>query len=276
MFGLTNLQKHFVKYKVIPIIVSKNRMLESLQAFHLSPLQWFLAMLCAMLIGISKAGLNSVSIITLSILAWIFGSKTSTGILLPMLIVADIFAVFYYKRQVHWQTLLRVAPWIIIGILVGVWVGKDLNEVIFKKMMASIILIVVIGMFWLEKKPLHHVSTARWFSILMGLATGFTTMVGNQAGGFATVYFLSMRFTKNNFIGTNAWLFLFVNIFKLPFHIFSWHTVDVHSISINLALLPFILIGFYIGIYIVKRIDEVRYRQVILWLTAGATLFVLL
>ena len=251
-------------------------MLESLQTFHLTPLQWFLAMLCAMLVGVSKAGLNSVSIITLSIFAWIFGSKTSTGILLPMLIVADIFAVFYYKRQVHWQTLLRVTPWIIIGILVGVWVGKDLNEAIFKKMMASIILIVVIGMFWLEKKPLHHVSTSRWFSATMGLATGFTTMVGNQAGGFATVYFLSMRFTKNNFIGTNAWLFLFVNIFKLPFHIFSWHTIDVHSISINLALLPFILMGFYIGIYIVKRIDELRYRQVILWLTASATLFVLL
>ena len=251
-------------------------MLESLQAFHWSTFQWFLAMLCAMLVGISKAGLNSVAIITVSILAWIFGSKTSTGILLPMLIVADIVAVFYYKRAVNWQSLWRVIPWVVIGILIGVWIGKDLNAAVFKKLMASIILIVVIGMFWLEKRPLKEVSTARWFSITMGLATGFTTMVGNQAGGFATVYFLSMRMTKNNFIGTNAWLFLFVNIFKLPFHIFSWHTVDVHSISINLALLPFILTGFGIGIYIVRRIDEARYRQIILWLTAAATLFVLL
>jgi uncharacterized protein len=251
-------------------------MLESLQAFHLTPVQWFLAIICAMLVGISKAGLSTISILTLSILAWLFGSKTSTGILLPMLIVADICAVSYYKREVHWQSLLRVAPWVIIGILVGVWVGKDLNEAIFKKMMSFIILIVVIGMFWLEKKPLHNVSNARWFSVTMGLATGFTTMVGNQAGGFATVYFMSMRFTKNNFIGTNAWLFLCANIFKLPFHIFSWHTVDVHSISVNLVLLPFILLGFFIGIYIVKNIPEARYRQIILWLTAGATLFILL
>lgn len=251
-------------------------MLESLQTFHLTPLQWFLAMLCAMLVGISKAGLNSVSIITLSIFAWLFGSKTSTGILLPMLIVADISAVFYYKKEVDWKILLRVAPWIIVGILVGVWIGKDLNAAVFKKMMATIILLVVIGMFWFEKRPLKNVSNSRLFSATMGLATGFTTMVGNQAGGFATVYFMSLRLTKANFIGTNAWLFLFINIFKLPFHIFSWHTIDVHSISINLVLLPFILIGFFIGIYIVKRIDEVRYRQVILWLTAGATLFVLL
>jgi uncharacterized protein len=251
-------------------------MLESLQAFHLTPIQWFLAMLCAMLVGVSKAGLGTISILTLSIFAWIFGSKTSTGILLPMLIVADTLAVFYYKRHADWKILLHVAPWIVIGILVGVWIGKDLNPAVFKKLMASIILIVVIGLFWFEKRPLKNVSDSRLFSATMGLATGFTTMVGNQAGGFAVVYFMSLRLTKDNFIGTNAWLFLFINIFKLPFHIFSWHTVDAHSISINLALLPFILIGFYIGVYIVKRIEEARYRQVILWLTAGATLFVLL
>ncbi len=251
-------------------------MLETLLAYHFTPIQWALAILCAMLVGISKAGLNSVSIITVSIFAWLFGSKVSTGVLLPMLICADILAVFYYKRHANWQLLLRLAPWIVIGILAGVWIGKDLNEAVFKKMMATIVLIIVFGLFWFEKRPLKDAPHSLWFSGIMGIGTGFTTMVGNQAGGFANVYFLSMRLTKNDFIGTNAWLFLFVNLFKLPFHIFSWETVNSDSIAINIALLPFLIIGFYVGIYIVKTIVDARYRQIILWLTAAATLFVIL
>ena len=251
-------------------------MLETLLAYHFTPIQWALAILCAMLVGISKAGLNSVSIITVSVFAWLFGSKISTGVLLPMLICADILAVFYYKRHANWQLLLRLAPWIVIGILAGVWIGKDLNEAVFKKMMATIVLIIVFGLFWFEKRPLKDAPHSLWFSGIMGIGTGFTTMVGNQAGGFANVYFLSMRLTKNDFIGTNAWLFLFVNLFKLPFHIFSWETVNSDSIAINIALLPFLIIGFYVGIYIVKTIVDARYRQIILWLTAAATLFVIL
>ncbi len=251
-------------------------MLETLLAYHFTPLQWALAIFCAMLVGVSKAGLNSVSIITVSIFAWLFGSKVSTGVLLPMLICADILAVFYYKRHANWQLLLRLAPWIVIGILAGVWIGKDLNEAVFKKMMATIVLIIVFGLFWFEKRPLKDAPHSLWFSGIMGIGTGFTTMVGNQAGGFANVYFLSMRLTKKDFIGTNAWLFLFVNLFKLPFHIFSWETVNSDSIAINIALLPFLIIGFYVGIYIVKTIVDARYRQIILWLTAAATLFVIL
>ena len=250
-------------------------MFESLiNTYHLTPVQWTFAIIAALIVGIAKAGLNSLSIINVTILAATFGSKTSTGILLPMLIVGDILAVFYYKRDVNWQSLMRLAPYVIVGILLGVWIGKDLNEAVFKKMMASIVLIIVIGLFYLENKPLDNVSHSRWFSGILGAATGFTSMVGNQAGGFATTYLMSMRLSKAHFIGTNAWLFLFVNLFKLPFHIFSWHTVNYNSIGINVALLPFQIIGFYSGVYIVKQIDEARYRKIILWLTAFAALFV--
>jgi uncharacterized protein len=249
-------------------------LLNTLNTYHLTPFQWTLAIIAALLVGISKAGLNSISIINVTILAMVFGSKLSTGILLPMLIVGDILAVFYYKRSVNWQSLIRLSPYVIIGILVGVWIGKDLNELVFKKMMASIVLIIVLGMFYLENKPLENVSKSQWFSGIMGISTGFTSMIGNQASGFATAYLMSMQLSKLHFIGTNAWLFLFVNLFKLPFHIFSWHTVNWSSMGINCALFPFQIIGFYAGVYIVKQINEARYRKIILWLTAFAALFV--
>jgi uncharacterized protein len=251
-------------------------MLDFLQNYPLTTFQWTVAILSAMLVGVGKSGLNSISIITVTTLAWVFGSKISTGILLPMLIVGDILAVLYYKRTVHWQSFWRLLPWIILGILVAVWVGKDLDEKMFKTLMANIVLITVIGLFWLEKQPLNHVSESKGFSGTLGMATGFTTMVGNQANGFSTVYLMSMHLSKNHFIGTNAWLFLFVNVFKLPFHVFSWHTVNTRSLSVNLILVPFLIMGFYAGLFIVKNIDEKQYRQVILWLTALAAVFIFL
>jgi uncharacterized protein len=245
-----------------------------LGAYQLTPFQWALAIFSAILIGIGKAGLNAISIITVTTLAWVFGSKISTGIVLPMLIVGDILAVLYYKRHVHWQSLWKLSIWIILGTLLATWVGKDLNEAVFKKIMAGLVFIVVGSMIWLETRPLHHVSNSSWFSASMGIATGFTSMIGNQAGGFANVYLLSMRLEKNHFIGTNAWLFLFINIFKLPFHIFSWHTVQARSLAVNLVLLPALILGFSLGIFIVKNIKEYYYRKIIIWLTALAAIVV--
>jgi uncharacterized protein len=249
-------------------------MLESLMSYHLSPFQWTIAVITAVIVGIGKSGLNSISTITVALLAWTFGSKISTGILLPMLIVGDTLAVFYYKRHVEWKPLFRLIPWALIGVLIAAWVGKDLDEAVFKKIMAVIIIIIVAGMFWLDRNPTFPVPKSLWFSGSMGLATGFTTMIGNQAGGFATMYWMSLRLSKNNFIGTHSWLFLFINIFKLPFHIFTWKTIDFNSLSVNLVLLPSLLFGFYTGVYIVKNIQDKHYNRIILWLTALAAVFV--
>jgi uncharacterized protein len=250
-------------------------MIESLESYHLTTVQWTLALLSAVLVGVGKSGLNSISLIIVTTLAWVFGSKISTGILLPLLIVGDILALSYYKKTVDWRAIWRLLPWIVAGIVLGAWIGKDLNEVFFKRMMAIIVLIIVVMLFWFEKRPLKTVPTSIWFSSIMGIGTGFTSMVGNQAGGFANVYLLSMRLSKSHFMGTLAGLFLFVNCIKVPFHVFIWHTINAHSVVINVVLVPFLIVGFFIGINIVKRIAEERYRQVILWLTAAATVFVL-
>ncbi len=250
--------------------------LHALHAYDLSPLQWALAMLSAIILGISKAGIGAISILTVSMLAYTFGSKTSTGVLLPMLVVADVLAVAFFKRHTQWRPLLRMLPWMIIGVVFGAWLGKDLDEALFKKIMAAIILLSVAVMFWREQKAVDKIPTHWSFAGIMGLGAGFTTMVGNLAGGFSNVYFLSMRLPKNQFIGTAAWLFFIINTFKLPFHIFSWQTINADSLTVNVVLLPFLLGGFFLGLRVVRAIAEERYRQLILWLTAASVLLILL
>ena len=102
----------------------------------------------------------------------------------------------------------------------------------------------------------------------MGFLAGFTTMIGNLAGPISNIYFLAIRFPKNEFIGTGAWLFFIINVFKLPFHFFIWKTVTKETLVLNTVLVPVIVCGFFFGAYIVKLISNVNYRRFILIMTA--------
>ncbi|MBT8293884.1 MAG: sulfite exporter TauE/SafE family protein, partial [Eudoraea sp.] len=80
---------------------------------------------------------------------------------------------------------------------------------------------------------------------------------------------------KNVFIGTAAWLFLIVNVIKLPFHIFVWKTISWETLVIDLKLIPGIILGLFIGVRLVKIIREKFYRKLILILTAIGAILIL-
>jgi uncharacterized membrane protein YfcA len=208
-------------------------------------------------------------------MALAFGAKESTGMVVPLLILADIFAVIYYNRHTQWKYVFKLLPWMIIGVLIGVYVGKDLPDPLFKIGMAIIILVTVFMMYWWDRKKIKTVPKHWSFSSAIGIVAGITTMVGNLAGAFSNIYFLAMRLPKNHFIGTAAWLFLIVNIIKLPFHIFVWETISKETLLLNVKLLPLIIIGFLVGIKIISLIKEAFFRKMILVLTAlGAILII--
>jgi hypothetical protein len=238
--------------------------------------QWSLAILASFLIGLSKAGIKGIGIFIVTILVFVFGGKASTGILMPMLIVGDIFAVIYYYRHVEWKYIVRLMPWMAIGVLVGVYFGKDMPEDLFRNIMAVIIIVSVVIMLWWERRKSDYVPQWYGFGVLIGGLAGFTTMIGNLAGAFANIYFLVMRLPKNAFIGTAAWLFFLINLFKLPFHIFSWHTINGQSLFVNLKLLPFQLIGLWAGVTILQRVEDDFFRRMILVLTAIGAIVILI
>ena len=237
---------------------------------------WLVAGLAIFTLGISKSGLKGISILIVTLMAVVFGGKASTGIIVPLLLVGDTCAVIYYNRHTQWRYLKQLLPAMMVGVVIGTWVGKDLPEKLFKQMMAVIILATVIMMYWWDRKKDKRVPDRWWFAILMGLMAGFTTMIGNLAGTFTNLFFLAMRLPKNHFIGTAAWLFFIINLFKLPFHIFAWHTITWDTLKLDLQLVPFILLGFVIGIRLVRAIKDQYYRRLILILTGIGAIIILL
>ena len=211
--------------------------------------------LCAMGIGMAKTGLGGLGMVVVPVMANIFGAKSSTGILLILLILADFFGVRYYHIHADIRQLLKLIPSTIFGILTGVLIGDILSDVDFQFLLGAVIisgaLIMVIKVDIKENKL---------FSIAVGFLGGFITMIGNAAGPIMSIYFLSMGFDKNKFIGTVAWFFLFVNLFKVPMHVFIWKTMDLNILLFDLSLFPLILIGALTGVWIVKKIPERPYK----------------
>lgn len=236
---------------------------------------WVLALTAAFVIGISKAGIKGIAIINVTLMALAFGAKESTGLIVPLLVVGDAFAVIYYNRHAQWKYIVAFLPWMILGIFIGTAIGKDLPETTFKISMSVIILGTVIMMYWWDRKKSKNVPTHWAFAGFIGTMAGITTMIGNLAGAFSNIYFLAMRLPKNEFIGTAAWLFFIVNIFKLPFHIFIWKTITPETLLINLKLVPGIVLGIIVGVRMVKIIKEQFYRKMILVLTAIGAFLIL-
>jgi len=215
---------------------------------------------------------KGIAVLIVTLMALAFGSKPSTGLLMPLLLVGDVFAIAYYHQHAQWSYLKRFLPWMMTGVLIGVWVGDQVDEATFQQLMGYTILGTVVMLIWWERKKDRKIPNHWAFAGSTGLMAGITTMIGNLAGAFSNVFFLAMRLPKQAFIGTAAWLFFFINVFKLPFHIWVWKTITVNTLLIDLWLLPAVGLGLGTGVFVVKKIPESWFRPIILVLTAFGAL----
>jgi uncharacterized membrane protein YfcA len=242
-----------------------------------STLQWILLAVCGMLIGMSKVGVPGVSMLVVPALALIFGGKASTGILLPMLMMADLFGVGYYHRHAEWKYLWKLLPWAFVGIGIALWVGEVVNDAWFKNIIAILVFLCIGLMLWHDRKKGQNLfPDTWWFSAMMGILGGFATMIGNVAGPIFAIYLLAMHLPKNSFIGTGAWFFLIVNFSKFPLHIFVWKTINLDTLTLDLMLLPAIAFGAFAGIKLVQKISEKLYRTAVIIVTALSAFLLLI
>jgi uncharacterized membrane protein YfcA len=194
------------------------------------------------------------------LLASVFGGRPSVGLLLPILIFADVFAVSYYNRHAEWKHIIRLLPWALIGVLAGVWVGQMITDSVFNRLLAILVLGGIALMIWQDVRKKVSVPDYWWFSMGLGLMAGFATMIGNAAGPIMALYLLSMRLPKNIYIGTGAWYFFIVNVLKVPFHVGIWKTITWQSFLFDLLMIPAIILGAVLGIWLVKFFPERVYR----------------
>ena len=244
------------------------------QEMNLTWLQWFLANLCGVLIGFSKTGISGGRGCR-QCRSWreYSAGKLPVGIILPMLIAGDLLAVKQYSKHAAWTYIRMLLPWTLGGLGLGLLVGSAINDGQFKAIIAGMVMVSLGIIFWLERRGEEAaIPKEWWFAAISGLAGGFATMVGNAAGPAMAIYLLSMRLPKYEFIGTGAWFFAILNLLKVPLQIIFWGTITFKTLTFNLALVPAIALGAFLGIWAVKKIPEKPFRITVMGLTAVAAI----
>lgn len=230
----------------------------------LTNIQWFVISISALSIGMSKTGVQGIMLMIVPLMAMAFGAKESTGVILPMLCMADIIAVAYYKRIADWKVVAKLLPTAILGFFLAIGVDNMIPNGQFRQLMGWTLMLALVVMIWSEIFGKENRWMKKWwYAAIFGLLGGFTTMIGNAAGPVMSVYLLSMRKEKMEYIGINAWFFLVVNLLKVPLQAFVWNNITWDSLQLNLVMLPVIGIGSLIGIRIVKLLPEKIFRRFI-------------
>lgn len=251
--------------------------------------QWLLAVIGALLVGVSKTGIAGLGLLSVVIFAQIMPAKQATGVVLPLLIVGDLIAAASYRQHTQWRFLWRLFPWTGAGVVLGYFALGHVDDREAREMVGAIVLVLLAVHVWRrwrgnDRRPqagdrildesgpaVDEPSHGGWFAPTIGVLAGFTTLVANAAGPLMIIYLLAMRLPKMEFVGTGAVFFLLLNLFKVPFMV-HLGLIGGSSAALNLWLAPAVLVGAMAGRTILKQIDQRLFENLAFGLSALAGL----
>ncbi|MDW6063792.1 sulfite exporter TauE/SafE family protein [Streptomyces sp. FXJ1.4098] len=235
----------------------------------------------ATLVGFSKTAVSGANTVSLAVFAAVLPARESTGVLLPLLIVGDVFAVYTYRRHADWATLVRLFPAVAAGVVAGTVFMLWADDAAVRTSIGAILLLMAAVTVWrrraagkadeggkaheagMVEKAGERQGSARLKAGSYGVLGGFTTMVANAGGPVMSMYLLSAGFRKLGFLGTSAWFFLIVNVAKVPFSV-GLGLIDGHSLLLDAALALFVIPGAFLGKAVVDRINQRLFERLVI------------
>ena len=223
---------------------------------------------CAFMVGVAKTGVPGLSILTVPVMVLIVGdARLAAGWMLPILCFADLFAVYYWRRHAAAGRLFSLAPWVLLGMAAGAFT-LTLPERYLRPIVGSIVFLMLCLYLWRRYRAGENAPAAH--PLPYGIAAGFATTVANAAGPVMSLYLLSKRLPKEEFVATGAWFFFFINLIKVPIYVWQG-LISAPSLMFGVAMAPAVLAGALTGKWVIQRIPPKVFESTIVILTAVST-----
>ena len=238
-----------------------------------------LAVLAGLLTGVAKTGLPGFGILAVPLMVLAVGdARHSAGWLLPLLCLADLFAIATYRRHAQARRLFDLMPWVLAGIVLGALTLAAPERAL--RLLVAGIVIFMIGLRWVRGRRSAVAADApatrdHWTQAAgYGVSAGFATTVANAAGPVMNLYLLARRLPKHEFVATGAWFFFAVNLVKLP--IYAGHgLIGRRSLLFDLALAPSVVAGALLGRALLHRLPQTAFDRLVMALTVCAAALLL-
>ena len=235
---------------------------------HLAAWQWMLGGFSAFMIGVAKTGAPGIGTLVAPLMVILVGdARHAPAWALPVLLTADVFAVWYWRKHAEARQLFALAPWVVAGIVGGA-VALGLEEAIIRRMLGGI----VFGMLAIYLyRRFSSASEVHGSPALYGLATGFSSTVANAAGPVMSLYLLSKNLPKEQFVATGTWFFLVLNLAKVP--VYVYHTLfSAESLTFDVMMIPLVLCGAFAGRWLVRVMPQKVFETAVIAMTGVSCL----
>ena len=239
--------------------------------------QWLLAIAAGLGVGLSKGGLAGIGLFHVVVFAFLFGARDSTGVVLPLLLAADVCAVTAFKQHARWDYVRKMLPPACLGVIAAALFMRGIDERAYKPLIGWTVLVLAGMHLWRLRHPdwlggVPHTRTAVWS---IGLLAGATTMLANAAGPFITIYCLAVGLPKLEVVGTLAWFFFIINAFKIPFSA-GLGLIRADTLLFNALLVPAVIAGVFSGRWLLERLPQRLFNGLMLAFAALAALRLIL
>jgi uncharacterized membrane protein YfcA len=221
--------------------------------------------LLGFLIGVTKGGFNALGGLLTPLLSLALPVAQAVGVLLPMLIVGDAFALYSYWGEWDGQLVRRMLPFGLAGALVGTALLAQLSPNALRIALAVFVLLLVAYKLASDRLQRLQYQPRAWHAPAAGALAGVASGMFNNGGPPFNSYLLLQRLRPRPFIATTAIFFALLNLLKLPGFLYT----GVLDVSLLLSLwwvFLFIPLGVWAARWLITRIDQRAFEWIIMGL----------
>jgi uncharacterized protein len=243
-----------------------------------TPGDYAIGVAAALIIGLSKTAFPGAGLIATPLLAMVFSGRAIAGAALPILLVADLFAVRWYRDDARVDLLKPLIPWVAVGFTAGaaffIAIGKANRR--FEVVIAVMILVMVLTQVVRAIRKSPAAAPSLGAAALFGSMGGFTTFVSNNAGPIMNAHFIRLGLGKRELVGTSSWFYFAVNLAKLPIYLLLGGIFTRASLRFDVVVAPAVVVGVLVGRRLFPHVPQKVFMWVVLALAAAASVKLLL
>lgn len=234
----------------------------------------FVIAVLGLMIGFAKGGFGGLGALLTPVLALVLPVSLAVGVLLPMLMVGDMFAVYMYWKEWDLDLVKRMLPAGIVGALGGTFLLSSIPPNGLRVILGLFVLLLVAYKFLSDRIQAMRYQPRRWHAPAAGFLAGIASGMFNSGGPPLNSYLLFQKLEARPFIATTAIYFALLNVIKVPGYLYTG-VLDLPLLFSLWWVFPFIPIGIWVSRTTLTRISAAAFERIIIGLLIFSSLWLL-
>jgi hypothetical protein len=214
------------------------------------------------MIGLAKGGFGGLGALLTPILALVLPVASAVGVLLPMLMLGDAFALSMYWKEWDLDLVKRMLPLGIVGALIGTFLLSWLSPDGLRIVLGVFVLVLVAYRFLSDRIQGMQYEPRPWHAPVAGLLSGAASGMFNNGGPAFSSFLLLQKLKARPFIATSAVYFALLNVIKVPGFLYTG-VLDLPLLFSLWWVFLFIPLGIWVARVTLTRVSPATFEWII-------------